>query len=319
MIRVNIYSLPRLPETRYFTEADMLIISNETVISLGDIIYSIFNDVDVFNKLKTKEPLFSDSFSSSLHVEEYNKARSELNTKDGILFQKEEFYGYPNHHWIIVLSVRLQAWYELGGFPTQAGEHGTYNEDRHFSDYNSLNTHVVDLMRSFHKSIVSHSLNSIDTESRMLLPVEPITEILVLLKPRGILSLMGVRKTVGSVDRMIPSRSSLITMFDELNSLNSPLTVGARALCKHCIRCSSKWWGEMDGSEIRKNEKAHGILNRILNECVWINVHWLPPDIVILELRTSQDYGARWDLTNCTFRGFVEPMSDHGWDNHWFH
>ena len=53
----------------------------------------------------------------------------------------------------------------------------------------------------------------------------------------------------------------------------SKLSVGARALAKHAIRDAAKFWGEMKGSEAKKNEMACVKMEEILANCVWVNIH----------------------------------------------
>ena len=53
----------------------------------------------------------------------------------------------------------------------------------------------------------------------------------------------------------------------------SKLTVGARALTKHAHRSSEGFWGEMKGSEVKKNEEANLKLEEIINTAIWVNVH----------------------------------------------
>lgn len=57
----------------------------------------------------------------------------------------------------------------------------------------------------------------------------------------GIQHLLGFRHTVGSVDILYPSRDFLLECFERPNNPKSKLTVGARALSKHCIRCKAQW------------------------------------------------------------------------------
>ena len=77
----------------------------------------------------------------------------------------------------------------------------------------------------------------------------------------------------------------------------SKLSVGARALCKHANRASDGFWGEARGTEIAKNLHAEMIATKILNECVWINMHSLPHDEYIIECRIEQGYGIRWTIS----------------------
>ena len=68
----------------------------------------------------------------------------------------------------------------------------------------------------------------------------------------------------------------------------SLLTVGARAFTKHCHRSSEGFWGENKGSEIAKNERARTLMPLILKDCVWLNVHTLPHNEVIIEIRIEK-------------------------------
>lgn len=65
------------------------------------------------------------------------------------------------------------------------------------------------------------------------------------MKPRGILTLLRMRKTAGSIDLFPPSHHELIKSFNLAHSERDSvvLTVGARALTKHCIRSKDGWWG----------------------------------------------------------------------------
>lgn len=147
-----------------------------------------------------------------------------------------------------------------------------------------------------------------------------IREILLLLGKRGIMDLLGLRKTVGSAEKFPPSRSKLMASFTEKHSAKSELWVGARALAKHYHRDqSSSWWGNCTGSEKDKNVHAMGKVTAILDNATWINIHWLPQDIYILEARQSDGYGARWLADGSSFRGFLEPQMEGGHDVGWRH
>jgi hypothetical protein len=54
------------------------------------------------------------------------------------------------------------------------------------------------------------------------------------------------------------------------------------------------------------------VLNRILEDATWINIHSLPHDIKVLEVRTREGYGARWFQNPLEFRGFLEPQMPNG-------
>jgi hypothetical protein len=77
-------------------------------------------------------------------------------------------------------------------------------------------------------------------------------------------------------------------------------------LCKHAGRSSEKFWGEPKGTELVKNAHAESLADKILNECVWINIHSLPKEDYIVECRIEAGYGIRWTIAG-VFRGFLEP------------
>ena len=147
-----------------------------------------------------------------------------------------------------------------------------------------------------------------------------VLEILENLKLRGILDLLGMKQTVGSVDMLPPSLTTLLESFKRKHKPNAQLSCGARALSKHCHRDStSHWWGISTGSESDKNEHANGLLDKILADAVWINIHLLPHDVKVLEVRNQLGYGARWSCDGKIFRGFLEPQMTDGHDVGWRH
>jgi len=98
------------------------------------------------------------------------------------------------------------------------------------------------------------------------------------------------------------------------------LTVGARALSKHCLRSSDGWWGgNLKGPDSLKNKMAQEICLQILVNTVWMNIHLLPHEIKIFEVRTSDGYGARWSFDGLEFRGFLEPQMEDGHEKGWCH
>lgn len=91
------------------------------------------------------------------------------------------------------------------------------------------------------------------------------------------------------------------------------LSVGARAMTKHIQRKSGSFWGTVEGlNEQQRNENANFKIKSMLNEAVWINIHTLSKTTsyqVIVEVRTSLGYGARWDC-NYDFKGLMEPQQE---------
>lgn len=147
-----------------------------------------------------------------------------------------------------------------------------------------------------------------------------VREILVLLGKRGLLDLLGIRKTVGTKDLWPPSREQLINSFVAFHHPPSLLSVGARALAKHHHRDQSEsWWGNCTGKEQQKNEHALSVVTRILDNATWINIHWLPQSIFVIEARVIEGYGARWTADGQQFRGFLEPQMVDGHEVGWKH
>jgi hypothetical protein len=61
------------------------------------------------------------------------------------------------------------------------------------------------------------------------------------------------------------------------------------------------------------------MLNKLISECTWINIHQLPQEIIIIELRITDGYGIRWQVNDGTFRGFLEPQMEGGHEKGWKH
>ncbi|KAK3089246.1 hypothetical protein FSP39_002074 [Pinctada imbricata] len=147
-----------------------------------------------------------------------------------------------------------------------------------------------------------------------------IRDILLKLGKRGLLDMLGVRKTVGTKELWPPSRTEIENSFIQRHSPSAEISVGARALAKHFHRdSSSSWWGVSTGTEKAKNEHALSLMNKILNNATWINIHWLPQDIYIVEARQEEGYGARWTADGSSFRGFLEPQMVDGHNVGWKH
>jgi len=95
------------------------------------------------------------------------------------------------------------------------------------------------------------------------------------LTQRDILTLLRLRNTDGSIShRLPPTRTQLLEAFNRLHKATVRLTVGARALCKHAVRCT--WWGTPMGPEAEKNEMANRKMAKVLDAAVWINSFMLP-------------------------------------------
>jgi len=147
-------------------------------------------------------------------------------------------------------------------------------------------------------------------------------KLLQLFKVRGVLTILRVRKTKGSVNVFPPSCKEMIASFNSSHSEKSPgvfLTTGARALSKHYFRSRNGWWGKNTGSDPQKNKQAEDILINIIKNCKWLNIHLLPHQLIIFETRLKEGYGVRWIGDGTDFRGFLEPQSDVGHELGWIH
>jgi len=146
-------------------------------------------------------------------------------------------------------------------------------------------------------------------------------DLLKLLGPRGVLSCLRMRRTQGSCTTMCPPPLPLVVAaFNSTGKGRQTLTEGARAVSKHFHRdATNKFWGDNRGSDAEKNRQANGILRRLFREAVWLNVHQLPHETTICEIRTVQGYGARWSGDGNFFRGFLEPHVADGHERGWRH
>ena len=145
--------------------------------------------------------------------------------------------------------------------------------------------------------------------------------------------MLGHRKTPGSQEVPWPTQQELKESFNTPHTVlteeqkqalearkkkPSPLTVGARALTKHCGRSSEGFWGKFKGSELQKNIDASAKLEEIIDNAVWINIHAIVHNNIIIECRIEEGYGIRW-TGDGIFRGFLEPMMSGGHEAGWRH
>lgn len=58
-----------------------------------------------------------------------------------------------------------------------------------------------------------------------------------------------------------------------------------------------------------------------MEDAAWLNIHALPHDTRIFEIRNTAGYGARWspDPPLFEFRGFLEPQMEGGHEKGWIH
>lgn len=234
-----------------------------------------------------------------------------------ILFDKSvpslltETGNYPRYPLHTEISRKLYKWMENGKFPVKREYCGLLTEGDFITERKEIAEKVSPILAA-----LKISWSEITDEEK----ARQFTSIIKILGVRGLLDLLNIRHTQGSVDIFPPPLATLIASFNEQHKPNANLTVGARALSKHCHRdVTSEWWGVCAGSEQAKNEHANTVVMRILGDASWINIHMLPHDLKVIEVRCAEGYGARWSCDGKVFRGFLEPQMEDGHATGWKH
>lgn len=169
--------------------------------------------------------------------------------------------------------------------------------------------------------------------------------------------LHGLAYTTGSaIGSAPPSAEMCREAFEAPNSAG--LTAGARAWSKHSHRSrkvdtlphdvdsevegaeekkkkkaedeSAGWWGRPSGPVVSINERALKLFNKVMENASWRNLHWLPHQVLVYEVRVPGGYGMRWSQNQSTaeegegprewvFRGFLEPQMENGHEVGWRH
>ncbi|KAF7345479.1 hypothetical protein MVEN_01566300 [Mycena venus] len=173
----------------------------------------------------------------------------------------------------------------------------------------------------------------------------PSTSIDSVLDPLSFHLSLGLAYTVGSaIGSRPPSTDSCLAAFVAPNRVG--LTAGARAWSKHAHRSQSPdispedskkqaessagWWGSPSGPVQSINERALALFWKVMNAATWRNLHWLPHQILVYEVRVAEGYGMRWsqdrsgaqsedEMPEWVLRGFVEPMMEGGHEVGWRH
>ncbi|KAH7890332.1 hypothetical protein F5I97DRAFT_1798832 [Phlebopus sp. FC_14] len=172
--------------------------------------------------------------------------------------------------------------------------------------------------------------------------------------------LHGLAYTTGSaLGSDPPTREQCLSAFVAASN-KSQLTAGARAWSKHAHRSFADpqagadkgrgdnvagWWGKQPTGPVAGiNEKALHLFEKVMDNATWRNLHWLPHQVLVCEVRVEEGYGMRWSQDrgrilagaggeggsgNMTaprsqeppwvFRGFVEPMMENGHEVGWRH
>ena len=218
---------------------------------------------------------------------------------------------YPRYPLYMEISKKLHEWMENGDFPVKSEACGLLTEGDFLSKRQEVAEKVSPILAA-----LKNTWTTITDEEKSL----QLMSIVRILGTRGLLDLLNIRHTQGSVDIFPPSIATLLESFNEKHKPTTNLTVGARALSKHCHRdVTSEWWGACAGSEQEKNEHANAVVMRILGDASWINIHMLPHDLKVIEVRCAEGYGARWGHDGKVFRGFLEPQMEDGHATGWKH
>lgn len=248
---------------------------------------------------------------SGLLPEEHCKALLLSEEKETELSLLTECGKYPKHPLYIEVSKMLFKWMENGEFPVKSEDCGLLTEGDSIVERKEMADEVSSLL-----PVLKISWSKISDEEK----AHQLKSVVKRLGVRGLLDLLNIRHTRGSVDIFPPPMSTLVASFNEKHKPNANLTVGARALSKHCHRdVTIEWWGPCVGSEQAKNEHANAILMRILKDASWINIHLLPHNLKVIEVRCAEGYGARWSHDGAAFRGFLEPQMEDGHAAGWKH
>ncbi|CAI8054272.1 hypothetical protein GBAR_LOCUS29642 [Geodia barretti] len=149
-------------------------------------------------------------------------------------------HGYPAYPLYIRLSACINHWLTTGRCPVlDLPAMHLLNEQESLAE------------RSTRLEAAGHIVRDSTAHWRRWSEEEKQSALLKLLKSlgyRGVSDLIGVRRTVGSCDCLPPPIGVLMATFNSPHSPNAKLSVGARALSKHCHRDTShQWWGNCTG------------------------------------------------------------------------
>ncbi|KAK2169847.1 hypothetical protein LSH36_6g01092 [Paralvinella palmiformis] len=186
---------------------------------------------------------------------------------------RPDIYGYPSRPLHREISSILHIWMITGQCPLlNLPKYDLLDEQEYAENRLETISSITPMLSSL------QSLWSVWSEDERKYTLR---NLIKLLEKRGLLDLLGIRKTVGTYDLWPPPRRVLERTFKEKHKpmTDSILTVGARALAKHCHRDeTSSWWGECTGR-----------------------------------------YGIRWTCDGMQFRGFLEPQMIDGHAVGWRH
>ncbi len=146
----------------------------------------------------------------------------------------------------------------------------------------------------------------------------------------------GLAYTTGSALGCVPPYRSIPIDASTSGGNGEGGESGSKKQKKADVEASAGWWGVASGSVATINEKALALFWKVMNGATWRNLHWLPHEVVVYEVRVAEGYGMRWSQQRVlggsgeeaqtevagrpwTFRGFVEPMMENGHEVGWRH
>ena len=251
-------------------------------------LYDILKDIIIKNQFET----ISKDFIDSLNLNE-TISLTNIFYKDHNYFYK----GYPCGNYVKIIAKVFELWNSLGSFPINFYSiNGLNDETQGVIEQLNTKTHIINM-------IMNHIQNNSLQQARQIA-----ANFFDSVGIRGILTILGVRSTIGSTEGILIKKSELLRMFNvtyQKHNSKTAITVGARALSKHFDRNKDNFWF-CNGTEQQRNSQAEEVFHKIMDGCVWINIHYLPNKTKVLEIRNFNGYGMRWNYFG-GFRGLVEP------------
>lgn len=215
---------------------------------------------------------------------------------------KYYFRGYPSGNMLKIFCKILEMWHNNGSFPIN------FIKVEGLKDQTAS---IVELLNT-QNSTVNFIFNFLK-ENNIQGVYKIVVNFLESIGLRGFMTILGFRMTPGSCEGGLPKKSDLYKSFnaifkkegedkkdensrrgggsknynkkdDKDNKYITKITVGARALSKHSDRTNDNFWGNCNGNELERNINANEIFNKIMNDCVWMNIHYLPHSNKIFEV-----------------------------------
>ena len=128
------------------------------------------------------------------------------------------FSGYPNGNFLKQVCVVMSLWHDIARFPVLYPEIESLKPHDDTPNFLMSLDKLTPVIADIFKELTG--ITESNKSPRAL--QKEICEFLCLLEPRGFLTCLGIRKTVGSQDMVLPPEKS--DLEDMYNRLNKPLT-----------------------------------------------------------------------------------------------